>query len=79
MLLQFQKGVARLLFLWYNEMYVCICAGITEKDLKELLTTNTTLEQLQVEGVCNDCCKCKQDIESIIEELCQKNSIPISK
>ena len=60
-------------------MYVCICAGITETELKELLSSNTTIENLQTQGICDDCCKCKTDIESIIGELCQENAIPISK
>ena len=79
MLLTNSKGVAKLLFLWYNKMYVCICAGITEAELKEILIANTTIEHLQSEGICNTCCKCKPDIESIIGELCQENSIPISQ
>ena len=60
-------------------MYVCICAGITETELKEKITANTTLEHLQAQGICDNCCKCKPDIENIIGELCQENSIPILK
>ena len=60
-------------------MYVCICAGKTDKEIKELLSSNTTVEHLQAQGICDDCCKCKPDIENIIGELCQENSIPISQ
>jgi bacterioferritin-associated ferredoxin len=60
-------------------MYICICAGITEKELKQIVTSNITLDYIQEQGICDDCCKCKTDIERVIEEVCQESLIPISE
>jgi bacterioferritin-associated ferredoxin len=60
-------------------MYVCICAGITQKEIEEIVTANTTLEHLQSQGICDDCCKCQSTIEDILEGICRENSIPILK
>lgn len=47
-------------------MYICICAGATETELKEIIKPDTTLQCLQKEGICDCCCKCKEDIEELL-------------
>lgn len=42
-------------------MYICICKGITEQDIKEATKTATTsLEVMKVLGVASDCGRCLQ-------------------
>ena len=60
-------------------MYVCVCSKVTETELKEMVTSNATFEHVQSKGICNHCGKSKPVIESIIEDICQENSIPISQ
>ena len=53
-------------------MYVCICRGITEKQLQEAVTTrssNNTREILKSLGIGSDCGTCVEDaVKTLIEQ-----------
>ena len=51
-------------------MYVCLCVGLTEKEIKDAIDQgNATLDLLMEEhGVALGCSICKEDIEKILEE-----------
>lgn len=51
-------------------MYVCICAGLTEDDLKEEIKKgNNTLTKLMYEtGASLGCAQCRADVERIVIE-----------
>ena len=54
-----------------NSMYVCICKGITEKQIQEAVTSrnsNNPKEILRALGVGSDCGTCVEDaVKSLIE------------
>ncbi len=54
-------------------MYICICKGVTEQDIKEAAKTATTsLEVMKVLGVASDCGRCLQTaIDKYLEATSQ--------
>jgi bacterioferritin-associated ferredoxin len=52
-------------------MIICICRAVSDKKLNEVINSNTTLEDLQIDlGVCLQCGKCKEYIEEILKAKC---------
>ena len=50
-------------------MIVCVCKNISDKKIKESLNNNKTFEDMQFElGLCTNCEKCKDCIQSILED-----------
>lgn len=57
-------------------MYVCICRGITDKDIKKaLITQSNTKDVLKSLGVGSDCGQC---VIQAIDLIRQTNSTPIA-
>ncbi|MCW8931601.1 MAG: (2Fe-2S)-binding protein [Gammaproteobacteria bacterium] len=56
-------------------MYVCLCKGITDTQIKAAITENgfTKLSQLNKElGICGQCGKCAKETKRIMKE-CQNS------
>lgn len=49
-------------------MYVCICAGLTEKDLKDAISDghNTMDKLMYATGASLGCSTCRYDVERIV-------------
>jgi bacterioferritin-associated ferredoxin len=56
-------------------MFVCLCSGAKEKDIKECIESGCkTIKQFASEhNICADCKKCRNQIKKIIEN--NKNGI----
>lgn len=54
-------------------MYICICKGITEQDIKDATkTASSSLEVMKVLGVASDCGRCLQTaIDKYLEATSQ--------
>lgn len=49
-------------------MIVCVCKGLTESTIREMLE-HTDFEGIkQMTGACTQCCKCKAEIERVIQD-----------
>ncbi len=51
-------------------MYICLCKGITDTQIKESVTNGaTSIRQVRRElGVASQCCKCLPEARAIIDE-----------
>lgn len=52
-------------------MYICICEGIKEKQIKEYIKENEVIDfkKLCLDiNICNQCKKCSKSIQEIIKE-----------
>lgn len=60
-------------------MYVCLCVGLTEKEIKDAIDQgNDTLDLLMEEhGVALGCSICKEEIEKILKEKASSVSLPV--
>jgi len=59
-------------------MYVCICKGISDKDIENaMMTHQTTKEVLKALGVGTDCGQCVIDAIGLIKE--NHKSLSVSK
>ena len=53
-----------------SNMYICICNGITENKLKEIIDENeiVSIPELQQFGVCDNCSSCFESALDILTE-----------
>ena len=51
-------------------MYICLCKGITDNQIKEAVTNGAhSIRQVRKElGVASQCCKCLPDARAIIDK-----------
>lgn len=50
-------------------MYVCVCLGITEKNIKDIVSEGTTIEDVQRKCQAGtDCGSCVNSINKLIKE-----------
>ena len=49
-------------------MIVCICKGLTERTIREMLEYTDFEGIKQMTGACTQCCKCKEEFERILTE-----------
>ena len=51
------------------EMVICICAYVSDKDIKELVEKDKSLDEIIEETQASTCCgKCKEYIEDIVKQ-----------
>lgn len=60
-------------------MYVCLCKGITDTQIKDAIIENgfTRLSQLNKElGICGQCGKCAKETKRIMQE-CRSEQVSV--
>jgi len=55
-----------------NDMYVCLCADMTESQIMEEIMNDTDIDTVQdlayTTGVCSGCQTCREKVEEILGE-----------
>jgi bacterioferritin-associated ferredoxin len=54
-------------------MIVCICKGLTERTILEMLEYTDFEGIQQMTGACTQCCKCKSEFDRLVEEYACMN------
>ena len=49
-------------------MIVCVCKGITDSTIREMLSYTDIDDIKQITGMCTQCCKCAEAMEQIVSE-----------
>ncbi|MFO8153532.1 (2Fe-2S)-binding protein [Thioalkalivibrio sp.] len=55
-------------------MYICVCKGVRERDIRELATTapQVRMRDLRVRlGVCSECGKCGKRALGLLRDQCE--------
>lgn len=49
-------------------MYVCICNGLTDKNIKDIVDTNkiVCMTELKEHNICDNCTKCYNEVRDIL-------------
>lgn len=59
-------------------MYVCVCAAVTDSQIKEAVCNGATFKDLRTRlSVARKCCSCARAIHSLISDLNKYSNEPI--